>query len=156
MSKPVYSWDASIFVAWLTEDSSVPLGDIDEVAQEIDEKRAVLVVPSLVFSEILQVKNDADKMRHFRSFMTKENVIVADITVQIAEKTGDIRGRGLLEKDQRKLSVPDAVYLAVAIIYKVDALHALDDKMLSISGKPIVDGLKITKPLASSRQPRLF
>jgi len=154
MTKPKYSWDATVFLAWLVEEATAPLLDIDAVVGEIDEDKAVLIVSVTAYSEILEAKNDPDKMAKFREFLKRSNVVVADSTVAIAERAGQIRSKGLAQG--RKIKTPDATYLAVAVHYKADVLHSLDDDMLNLNGSPIVDDLKITRPKPSSGQTSLF
>jgi predicted nucleic acid-binding protein len=154
MTRPNYSWDATVFLAWLVEEASAPLLDIDAVVGEIDDDKAVLIVSVTAYSEILEAKNEPEKMAKFRAFLKRSNVVVADSTVAIAEKAGQIRSKGLAKG--RKIKTPDATYLAVAILFKADVLHSLDDDMLHLNESPIVDGLKITRPKPISGQTSLF
>jgi hypothetical protein len=154
MSKASYSWDATVFIAWLCEEPSAPLGDIDQVVGEIDSAQANLIVSVTAYSEVLAAKHTDEQMNQFRRFLKRSNVLVADNTVQIAEKAGEIRGKGLAEN--RKIKTPDATYLATAILFQADVLHSLDLGMLSLSGSPIVDGLRISSPKPASGQTTFF
>lgn len=142
--KTVYSWDATVFVAWIDEEETAPLATIDMVAGEIDSGDANLVVSVTAYSEVLEIKRGRDQMDKFRNFLKRSNVIVADNTVLIAEKAGRIRSDGL--KDGRKIKTPDATFIATAIIYRADVFHTLDDQLLNLSGLDLVDKLKICKP----------
>jgi hypothetical protein len=43
--KPIYCWDASVFLAWIYDEAAAPLADIAQVVEEIDKNAAVMVVP---------------------------------------------------------------------------------------------------------------
>jgi predicted nucleic acid-binding protein len=152
-NQPDYSWDASVFIAWLINDATAPLDDIAEVVRQIDAKKANLVVSVMAYSEVLSAKHNEDQMARFRSFLKRSNVVVATNTIAIAEKAEQVRSRGLA--DGRKLKAPDATYIATAIIYGVDVLHSFDKDMLNVHESAVVDGLKITKPCDFSGQKSL-
>src|SRR5260370_15142035 len=146
---PLYSWDSTVFIAWISEEPGAPLKDIESVVVEIDNKKANLVVSVLAYSEILEVKHTPEQMIKFREFLKRSNVVVADNTVAIAEKAGEIRSRGFAEKGKkkRKIKTPDATFLATTIIYKAAVLHSLDPDLLHLNQSPMVEGLRITKPI---------
>jgi predicted nucleic acid-binding protein len=156
MSKPNYSWDASVFIAWLDAEESAPLTQIASVVEEIDAGTANLIVSVTAYSEILEVKRTKRKMEKFKNFLKRSNVLVVETTVAIAEKAAEIRSKGLKEKPPRKLKTPDATFMAVAILYKADMLHSLDPDFLALDGKPIVDGLAIKSPQTRDGQGVLF
>jgi hypothetical protein len=41
-------------------------------------------------------------------------------------------------------------------MFKADVLHTLDERLLNLTGSPIVDGLRIMKPIPLSGQGSLF
>lgn len=148
MSSPtVYCWDVNVILAYMLQDSSAPLADIDLVVGEIDRNEAILLVPVTAYMEILEAKNTPEQMAEVRAFLQRSNVEVANITQPIAEKVGQIRSRGLLAKPLRKIEVPDATYLATALLYKADVFHTCEEGMLlNLNGSDIVEKLLITKP----------
>jgi predicted nucleic acid-binding protein len=154
MSKPNYSWDASVFLAWLSQEETAPLGDIELVVSEIDAEEATLVVSVTAYAEVLAAKHTDEQMTEFKKFLKRSNVVNADITQIIAERAGRIRSEGLAQG--RKIKTPDATYLATASIYKADVLHSLDKGMLALSGLDVVEGLKISLPLPLHGQKGLF
>jgi predicted nucleic acid-binding protein len=145
--RPTYCWDASVFLGWLGEEESAPLADMDLVRGEIDSGEAFLLVPATVIAEVLEAKNTPEQMEKFRNFLKRSNVVVADITQTIAEKTAQVRSRALGLKPQVKLGTPDATYIATAIVFKADVFHTLEKSQLpQLSGIAVVDGLKISAP----------
>ena len=49
-NRPTYCWDANVFLAWLGEEATAPLADIDLVRGEIDKGEANLLVPVIAYS----------------------------------------------------------------------------------------------------------
>lgn len=156
MNKPVYSWDSSVFIAWLTDDQTAPLTDIGNVIEEVENDRAVLVVSVTAYSEVLAAKHTPEQMVRFRDFLKRSNVTNVDNTIVIAEKAGAIRSAGLGLSPVRKIKTPDATFLATAILYKVDALHALDKPLLNLNGLPLAEGITICKPVLFGGQKTLY
>ena len=151
--KPVYSWDTSVFLAWMNEEKGAPLGDIALVVDEIDKNKAILVVSVLVVPEVLETKMTDDQKAKFNSFLQRSNVQLIATTLAIAQKARGIRDKGAAEG--RKIKTPDATIIATAIVQRCDVLHSLDDRgsgPLKLNGSPIVDHLRITKPMPLSGQ----
>ncbi len=152
MSKQViYCWDTSVFLAWLGEEKSAPLGDIDLIIGEIDRGEAILLVPVTAYSEILDAKHTPEQMAKLEKFLSRSNVVIADTTKPIARKVGEIRGQGLKEDPPLKLKTPDTTFIATAIHFEANVLHTLEEKMRKLDESPIVDGLKIKLPKRSHR-----
>lgn len=145
MNKPTYSWDASVFIAWLRQESTAPLADIGVVVDQIDAQTANLLVSVVAYAEILSAKHSAEQMQWFQDFMRRSNVTVADTTQTIALRVEQIRSAGLAEG--RKIKTPDATFAATAIVHGADVLHSLDPDLLNLNGSKIVDGLRITRPM---------
>ncbi|MCX7428505.1 MAG: PIN domain-containing protein [Planctomycetia bacterium] len=140
-----YCWDTSVFVAWLKEESSAPLADMNLVVGDIDSGKAVLVVSVTTATEMLETKHTPEQWERFQKCLNRSNVILADITLAIAELASRIRADA--QTQGRRLQTPDAQIIATAITYRVDALHSLDPHMLGLNGSPIVNGMRITQPL---------
>ena len=67
MSKTNYAWDSTVVIAWLSEEASAPLDDMQAVVEEIDGGTANLIFSVLTFSEILESKYTADQLRNSTS-----------------------------------------------------------------------------------------
>ncbi len=143
---PAYCWDTGTLLAWLLEEESAPLSDIAAVVKEVDAGSAALVLPASVFSEVLMARFNDEQKKVLAKFRQRSNVILADMTVPIAEEAGEIRSRAYAEIPPRKLKAPDAQIAATAIAYQVKELHALDRDLLQLDGHPTVNGLAIKLP----------
>jgi len=151
MSTPTkYSWDTSVFIAWIAEEQDKPLADIQVVVEEINFGKAVLIVPVTVYTEILRTKYTQEQLDKFDGFLKRSNVIRVDTTFPIAQKASRIRGMG--EAENRKIKTPDAIIMATAILYKADVLHSFDPDQLNLHESIIVDGLRITRPISLTGQ----
>ncbi|HTU92066.1 MAG TPA: PIN domain-containing protein [Gemmataceae bacterium] len=148
MSEINYAWDSGVFIAWLCEEATAPLGDIDLVVREIDGGRANLILSVMTYSEILESKYSKDQLNKLDLFLRRSNVITVNTTIPIAQKAAQIRDAGLSE--EKKIRTPDATIIATAILHKAHVLHTLDKGILSLNGTKIVDGLAITTPYLKS------
>jgi predicted nucleic acid-binding protein len=144
MSKINYAWDSTVAIAWLRDEEGAPLADIAEVVREIDDGKANLIFSVTTFTEILASKFSENQRNQLEKLLLRSNVLKADTTFRIAQAAATIRDAGLKEK--RKIRTPDATILAVAVLFKVNALHTLDSDMLTLNGSSIASGLRITKP----------
>jgi predicted nucleic acid-binding protein len=154
MSRTNYAWDSSVFIAWLAEEKTAPLGNIDMVVREIDGGRANLIFSVVTYTEILESKYSEKQLAQLDAFLRRSNVIKVDITIPVAKKAAAIRNAGWNE--DRKIKTPDALILAVALLHKADVLHALDGGMRNLNGHKIVDGLVINEPFLRSGERSLF
>ena len=84
------------------------------------------------------------------------NCALFNSTSTTDQKASEIRNNGMSEKPPRSIKTPDALVLATAIIYKVDALHTLEDKMKKLNGSSTVDGLRICAPCGAGGQKGLI
>lgn len=144
--KVVYCWDSTVLIAWMDEDKTAPLDDMDLVVSAIDRKEANLLLPVTAYSEVLQAKHTQEQMDRFKKFAARSNVETANTTVQIALLVEEIRSSGLRARPLRSIKTPDATFMATAILYKADVFHTLEPKLQNLSGLPIVRGLRICAP----------
>jgi predicted nucleic acid-binding protein len=154
MTKINYAWDSGVFIAWLCEEATAPLGDMDLVVREIDAGGANLILSVMTYSEILESKYSKEQLDQLDSFLRRSNVVKVDTTIPIAQKAARIRDAGL--RDGRKIKTPDATVIATAILHKAHVLHTLDKGVLNLNGTSIVDGLPITMPCLKSGERCLF
>jgi predicted nucleic acid-binding protein len=141
-----YSWDSSVFIAWLKAEPEAPLADIELVVKEIEATNANLIVSTILYTEVLETKHTQQQLDRFRLFLKRSNIVVCDVTLAIAEKARQIRDAGLSNDPQRKIRTIDAQIIATAILKRAHVLHSLDPHMLNLNASPVVDGLYITNP----------
>jgi predicted nucleic acid-binding protein len=141
---PLYCIDTCVYIDWLTGDKTAPLQDIADVIQEIEEKKANLLVPVIAYVEVMEAKHSGKPITQFRDFLKRSNVIPVDITLPLAERAEVIRSAAWKLKPKRSIRAADAIFIAASILFKATLLITRDDKMLSLDGYDIVDKLRIS------------
>lgn len=158
-----YCWDTSVFLAWLNQERNAPLNEIDLLLSDFcaDPPRAILVFPVTVYAEVLHAKHSEEQIAAFDKFLLRSSIVTAEQSMQVSRLAQTVRSRGIqMDTDGRKpkkgqersIKASDALIIATAMLYDVDAFHSLEPKHLRLSGSPIVDGLRITKPVDVSGQ----
>jgi predicted nucleic acid-binding protein len=148
MPKNKFLWESGIFITILTAErrSDEELSGLREVMDIVDRGQATIVVSSSASGEVLNKNGDSTVRDRFHRRYQNPAFFRADTNDAIWQRVAMIREAA--ERDDRKVKTPDAVHIATAIEYKVDAMHTFDDKLLRLSGKPYVEGLIICKPKA--------
>jgi predicted nucleic acid-binding protein len=125
--RKTYYWDTASFIAWLDggkgHASEVVTG-FDEVAAEIAQNRANLCTSVLTYTEVLEGKLTRDQAARFENLFKRRNVTSITVDNRIAKRASEIRN--YYNEKGIKLSTPDSIHLATAIIYEVDEFHTLD------------------------------
>lgn len=149
-ANPLYYWDTCLFLAWL-KDEDRKSGEMDGVREIIErsQKRDCRLMTSVMTSvEVLQGNIPAGVDRMFKGLLKRISRIGMD--TKIADLAHDIRNHYL--KDGKKISVPDAIHLATAILHRADEFHTFDEQLLNLSGDVAGHRLVICKPVARNPQ----
>jgi predicted nucleic acid-binding protein len=125
--KKIYYWDTATFLAWLDGGKGHPIeviSGLDEVAKEVNENRAVLCTSVITNTEVLEGKLTSEQIARLQNVFKRRNVVQISVDARISQRASAIRNyynnRGV------KLSTPDSIHLATAIIYQADEFHTLD------------------------------
>src|SRR2546421_11794983 len=149
MQQPRYGWDACVVIALLTGEDR-PEGErsgLLEVVDLIDSGKAAVLTSSLIRAEVLEDASNPDLRQKLEDVFRRPNCVAIDVSPAISERAGQIRSA--CRAAGRQLKTPDALYIATGLVHGVDEFHTFDDKLLSLSGLPEVEGLVITKPHAT-------
>ena len=142
----MYCWDTTLFIALMNEEPGTPFDVIDVISDELDDGKAVLLIPTIVFAEIWEAKHSTEALKLIDAYLKNDNVIVEELSVEIARKAADIRQK-IKKETGKKYKLADAIVIATALEKKADVVHALDrEDLLCLSGKEIVYGMKICRP----------
>ena len=166
-----YYWDTCIFLAWI-KDEQRPSGEMDGVREVVAraKRREVIIMTSvLTLAEALQSKLPVGMDRLFADLLKRTQRIGMDI--KVAQLAHDIRDYYMVHADEyegKKLTTPDAIHLATAILYRADEFHTFDNGkkdskslgLIGLSGNVGGNRLIICKPQAKSpgldlRKPRI-
>lgn len=155
--KLIYSWDSSIFIAWLKGESR-DAGDMEgltNVVRQIDSGKVSLIVSTLIRVEVLTFNLPDNKAQTFFDFLKRSNVAEAAMDFHISNLAYEIRNFYKKQGGEkaRTVSTPDAIHLATAIHYNVSEFHTFNGKkkshlgLLPLNGNVAGHPLKIVKPM---------
>jgi len=162
----IYYWDSCVYLAWILGEQSHDKACIDAMARitkENFELKNIMFTSTLTFTEVTYARLDAAQIERFQKSFRPESHIPYDVDKAIADKARVFRERFFV--NPKKLSTPDAIHLATAVIGGADEFHTFDDGqkdkktigLLELSGDSRVDGLVICKPnVPQSSQYALF
>ena len=148
---PLYYWDTSIFVTWLTNEvrDSGELAGVAGIATEIHQGRANLLTCETTFTEILDLFGDPSLQQKMGQLFRRPNVVRVSIDSRVSELAGKIRYfyQSATDPSQRRsIKTPDSQHLASAILYKASEFHTFDTGLLRFSGNVAGHNLAICKP----------
>jgi predicted nucleic acid-binding protein len=158
-------WDTTIFLAWLQDEDWGPdvAEGIEETVRDVHNNRIVLFTSIMTRTEVLESRMSPNAQKMFRDLFNRRNVSMIDVNPRVSDVSHFIRDyymqRGI------KLSSPDSIHLATAIVYEADEFQTLDgggkrkrpNDLIPLSGN--VAGtykLIIKMPSSSSAQGSLF
>src|SRR5437588_4470566 len=156
--KPVIYWDTCVFVAWLkNEKDKWPPAiwqGIQDVADLVQIGQAILVVSTLVRTEVFLGTLTPEQKQKFQAILRRKNLQEVAPHMRIADRASTIR-------EKHKIKTPDAIHLATAILYDVDEMHTMDgwhedgkrDGLLALSGNVAEYKLWITEPYPRGTPP---
>jgi predicted nucleic acid-binding protein len=147
--KPIYYWDANIFLAWLkNEVSNRKPGEMEglaEVVAIIDRQEATMMTSVMTRTEVLESSLPSHTQNIFGKIFDRPNVISVDVTAPISNMAHSIRD--YYRQNGRSLKTPDSIHLATAINHKVDEFHTFDENdLIPLSGNVAGHRLIICKP----------
>ena len=145
-------WDSSVLIDWIKGDDQDRMKRIGMVVSGVEHDSYRIVVSTLAYVEVLESAMPEGTMKKFQQFMqNRKQVEVVTVDIRVAQKAQLIRN-----KSRKKISVPDAVHIATAIVSWAKLFHTFDDRLLQLSGKDEVDGLTITPCDIPGTGPTLF
>jgi predicted nucleic acid-binding protein len=156
-NKPVYYWDACVYLAWLKKEASQHLASIEAIAHENKRRNNIIVTSVITKLEVLDASLTIDQERLFNesfSFGTHE---LYELDGAVVLKARAYRSYYFKNRiDGRCLALPDAIHLATAKACQSEEFHTFDDggkggiSLLSLSGNVAGDDIKICPPFVSS------
>src|SRR6266568_1892300 len=120
--KRKYYWDSCSFIAWLTNEKRAP-GDIEgleDVVKQVEHGKADLFTSEITKSEVLEGRMTPEQRDRFNKLFQRRNVVSVDVSGRVLALSKEIR------EWNPKISLPDAIHLATAILYGADEFHTTD------------------------------
>jgi predicted nucleic acid-binding protein len=169
-SNPIYYWDTCIFLSWLKNEKDRKPGDMSGVfdcLNRFKRRELSLMTSVLTLTEITIAKIPAGTETLLESAMQRPNFSKISVDLKIARLARDLRNYYLEKQEHagKTLSVPDAIHLASAILYRANEFHTFDGKdgtrdktlgLLPLSGNVGGHNLIICKPPEASGTLSLF
>lgn len=161
-SKDKIYWDTNIFLAWLKDEPQEPavIDGIVEVVQKIRRNEIVLMTSVTTRTEILDATLTDEAKKKFSQLFDRRNVTMINVDQRIADKSHFIRN--FYYEKGIKLSTPDCMHLATAIIYHATEFQTLDgsgqrkrpNDLIPLSGN--VAGFPLIIRTPSAKQTTMF
>ncbi len=147
-----FYWDSCSFIKWLDgKGDPLEIEGLAQVVKSVEAGLAKLFTSALTTkTEVLKGKMNAEQRDRFARLFLRRNVIEVDVTSRVLAMSERIR------EWNSKISVPDTIHLATAIIYDADEFHTSDGggkrkragDLLPLSGNVAGYNLKICTPKA--------
>jgi predicted nucleic acid-binding protein len=120
--KRKYYWDSCAFIAWLTNEKRAPgeIEGLEEIVKQIENRTADLFTSEMTKAEVLEGKMTPEERLRFTKLFQRRNVVAVDATGRVFTLAKEIR------EWNAKISLPDAIHLATAILYDADEFHTTD------------------------------
>ena len=159
-SEPIYYWDTCLFLVWIKDENraSGEMTGVREVIERAKRREVKLVTSVLTSVEVLQARLPVGMDTLFNGLLKRINRLGMDS--KCALLAHDLRNYYALrasEHDGKILSLPDAIHLATAILYRADEFHTFDNRgnkkwlgLIPLSGNVGGNRLKICKPEAKN------
>ena len=120
--KRKYYWCSCAFIAWLSNEKRPPgvLEGLEEIVKQVESRVADLFTSEITKSEVLEGKMTPQQRERFGKLFQRRNVVSVDVSGRVLSLSKEIR------EWNPKISLPDAIHLATAIIYEADEFHTTD------------------------------
>ena len=161
--KRVLYWDACVFIAWLQDEKRTPgeMEGVADVVREVDRGAAYLMSSVMTRTEVLECRLTDEAKHLFDRALQRRNVQLIAQDIRVADLSHEIRN--YYQARGTKLSSPDAIHLATAILYQADEFHTFDgsgptakkSKLIPLSGL-VAGQYSLTIKVPSSQQPSLL
>lgn len=141
--------DTCAWIDLLNSNEEADLESLRGWAREVDQKRAILLVPAIIACEIACGPDEA-RISQFEAFLKQPYVEQLDVTAVIGQAAGRLRRQVLNER--MKLRTADALVVITADHYRADFIISTDNDMLRMDGKYGIRA-KIGPPATGHDQP---
>ena len=145
----IFCWDSSVLIEWLQGEQGGNVNqkkfrEVEQVVSALEGKKVQLIMSAIVYPECFGPDLSTREPDRLDVFFQNTEIEIAPVNIIIAKKAQKIRAR--YSSGGKSLKTPDAIHLATAISYNVQAFHTYDGKLLKLDGEDEIDGLKVSKP----------
>jgi predicted nucleic acid-binding protein len=151
-------------LAWIKAEQRAPgeLEGIDEMIRSIEAGDSILMTSAITRIEVLESTLTTAQQQAFVIAISRRPVQTVACSMRVADKAHELRDFYQAKGD--KLTTPDAIHLATAIIFGADVFYTFDGaggqskpkrnlKLLPLNGSVANHPLRIERPMGT---PSLF
>lgn len=157
---PLIYWDSCVYITHLYPDhprQAKNISNLNEIRElmrlsEINELR--IVTSTLTMIEVTSCIEDDRLEKQFQAVFNGQYHVRYDVDPRVVAKARELRFSLHKQDPKIKISTPDAIHIATAMILKAGEFHTFDDgkmdkercSLLRLNGNPALKGLKICRP----------
>ena len=160
-NNPAYYLDTCIFLAWLKNETTRKPGEMDAIQdclKRFKSRESSLMTSVLTITQITVAKIPAGVETQLEELMKRPTFTQIAADIRVAKLARDLRNYYLIHDTQyggKTVTVPDALHLATAILYRATEFHTFDENdspkynalgLLPLSGDVAGHNLVICKP----------
>ncbi len=163
IGKPLFYWDANPLIAWITDEARPPeeMAGLEEVIKLVEHGKATILTSALWRVEVLDSTLTPMQVSILKKLFEGRHITDVSADSRVLDLAHEIRDYYYVEhkKDPSipKISTPDSIHLATAILYGAAEFHTFDGatqkggmgKLLKLNGNVAGHALKICKPVAA-------
>ncbi|MEO6823292.1 MAG: type II toxin-antitoxin system VapC family toxin [Nitrosospira sp.] len=158
--KPRIYWDTAPLIAWITDEQRPPdeIAGLEEVVNLIERGKIILFTSAIWRVEVLDSSLNEEQKQTLRKLFDGRHITDVAADSRIFDLAHEIRNYYQIERqkdqNQPKISTPDALHLATAILNNATEFHTFDGatqnggigKLIRLSGNVAGYKLKICVP----------
>ncbi len=131
MGGKIYYWDSCCFLALIKNELREPgqMNGLIQVQEQFDRNECTIMSSVILRMEVLKGKWDDKHTEIFNGMLKRRNMQEIEINSEITQFATEIREFSFnqsSESKKPKLSVPDVLHLATAIILEANEFHTFD------------------------------
>lgn len=161
--KPKFYWDSAPLIAWITDEQRSPdeMAGLEEVVELIERGKAILFTSAIWRVEVLDSTLTDEQANTLRKLFEGRHITDVAADSRVFDLAHEIRNYYQIAHQQNqnipKISTPDSIHLATAILNEASELHTFDGanrnggrgKLIGLSGNVAGYNLKICSPVAT-------
>jgi predicted nucleic acid-binding protein len=157
--KRIIYWDTTCWLAWLNGEgtevwSASVVEGIKDVVEEAENNKVILFTSTITRAEIFEAKLSQEQKDKYSKLLRRHNVTQVEPSIRVMDRASQIREYHSNQREKRRISTPDAIHLATAMLNGADEFQTMDGlrkdgksrKLLAISGDVGGHNLKIVNP----------
>lgn len=158
-----FYWDSAPLITWITDEqrSAEEIAGLEEVVELVERGKAVLFTSAIWRVEVLDSSLTDKQVRTLKKLFEGRHITDVAADGRVFDMAHEIRNYYQIKRNtapnQPKISTPDSIHLATAILYEATEFHTFDGasqnggrgKLIGLNGNVAGHKLKICAPAGS-------